>query len=109
MDPQRELDRMADDAERAQHCQSKAEEMRRDYFRGEADVIGDLTRSKSGQYRLKSERELIAMARKRWADSVLAKDLLQRELFYSRWAGEYATMYHLQLAVAKEQANALRG
>jgi len=87
-----EIDALASDYQRAQHCRARAEFYRNEWFMGrevEVESVKSLAAAGDRRFRKRSLAELESIGRSRWRMRVAAQDLIAMEQMYTRWAMMY--------------------
>jgi len=91
--PGDEIDALANDWERSDHCERLAAYYRNLWFVGQRQEIDYVVeRARLGDFRFKkmNRAQKEATGRQRWARSADARDFVEGEQMYTRWALLYA-------------------
>lgn len=90
LSPQLIADRHPTPGDKREWCIARAEEARRRYAQGQVETILDVLQSDSDQFAGMDGGERTRVAKMRWAATRVAKDLVNQDEMYTRWAGGYA-------------------
>lgn len=103
MDAASVLRGLPDDAARARYCLDQAAGCRDRYQQGKRETITDVLLSDSLQYAGMVASARVAAAKIRWSTSQTARQIVNDEVLFSRWAVMYSTR-SMQESIAAQTA-----